>query len=44
MYVVEKWLEEGQYQIGTTKIFLRDGVLEELHFAIKEFYAKMAAR
>lgn len=43
-YIVEKWLEEGQYQMGTTKIFLRDGVLEELNFAVKEFYADMAAR
>ena len=34
----------SQYQVGLTKIFLRDGVLEELKAAVKEFYAEKAAR
>lgn len=30
--------------MGKTKIFLRDGVLEELKAAVKEFYSLKAAR
>ncbi len=43
-YIGEKYLEEGQFQIGKTKIFLRDGVLEELNYEIKMFYWTMASR
>jgi len=35
--------KEDLYQVGKTKVFLRDGVLEELHFEVKEFYAQRAS-
>ena len=41
----EKYLASSNsdlYQVGKTQMFLRDGVLEELHFEIKEFYNRRA--
>ena len=32
------------YQVGKTKMFLRDGVLEELHHEIRDFYAVRASK
>ncbi|GMH61496.1 hypothetical protein TrST_g9073 [Triparma strigata] len=43
-FIGEHYLEADQYQIGRTKIFLRDGVLEECKAAVKEFYNDTAAK
>ncbi|GMH55700.1 hypothetical protein TL16_g01972 [Triparma laevis f. inornata] len=43
-FIGEGYLEEDHYQIGRTKIFLRDGVLEECKAAVKEFYNDTAAK